>query len=1478
MKSYGSFARLAVVLVYLTTLLSFSPSSVAQSSASLPTTATSSILAADLASPQFMRDVPDLQGLISPGDGWTIGGGFLYWANCPLADTGGGYLRRWPLGGGRAVTIVNGKFCTNTATWAADESGLYYGNGSSILRRPASNPFMVETIAASAMPTSPIILNNGTTIWRDYIFWLANNTLYSAHKTSLSQLAAPEPLGANAHSLLFANDSYFYWFANGGLYRGAKACLAFGGGACIKDVVTSENGANVTDVTLSDFSLGTSTFPLWTSGTTIRGIVCRFVSTGQACSPGTTYSSALNNTVGNLTTDGQFLFWMENRADLCGSLGCSFGDNGRLMKWSLTQWPFAADPFKTPQQIACKQCYANYSISGNPGPVAVADGWVYFDTSHGLSRIRADAPPISWDMAFNGWEITQGIQNLNNDVPLVANKPTYVRVYGTKLSGPNAFNIEARLSGTAANGAALGALRAINGPQQFTTTGGTPNRASTNAGWLFQLPDSWTNAGTIKLSVQIDPRAGLSDPNRGNNTVSNQPFTFTHKAPVCAVFVPVRTVAPPSSTNDPNFWQMVNRFKTLWPVSDVWVYHQDNDVAELEIKWGGPFDLIPYPGYGPYELEEGGSFFNGIISDKDKVIISLIERDVFSDDPDKCDDAGARTHYVGMVHPQAPTGTTSGFANYEFAASWVKLPPHDASGTASSFTLPRAGSVMAQELSHNYNGLFDDRWKHVNCGGPDGTNPNYPYDPCKLDNRPASDAATYFGFDPLTHTPIAPTMAADYMSYGSNKWVSDYSWRGMLDEVQNRASSAVNLSAASNVVLVSGIISPTVQQGELNNAWVMPAGSLGPSSFRKWQALAAPKQHSHHEGTAESAHYRLRLLDPANTVLAEQDIVAVGGTHGIISQTLVFVSTFPAPAGQVARMELLDGNIMIGSRQIGSTPPTLSIINPVGGETVDDEMTLSWIASDPDQHDRLLFSVQYSPNNGQTWHSLLTNFPNRSGSDTVTLSLQGLTGIPASSSGGLIRVSASDGYNTTLATSPPFTVVNRAPAPHIDTSDRTLLPAGQTVVIHGSATDVEDGGLSGDSLRWMLNGIDIGSGQVQTIEGLAPGNHTITLTARDSAGKEATATQTLTIAPLAIPKTAAPSFDGDCNDPVYAAAARVPLAPDADGTQAFVSLVRTDGALFACFSGMKRTSGISPGTLAVVRVDSDYGRRGAAGANDRVFYTDEAGVVSTFNGNGTSYVVWNGSADAQISANATTWMAELRIDAGSIGGMNHVIGLNVEQAWVNWNGDRFPWPQRAGLANPSTWATAALGDVAQVTELAPASVAVGAGDTVVTINGSGFVDGATVHLNDLALATTVVSATQLQATIPAANLATAGIVNITVANPGLKATPSNAVPFSITNPVPHITQATLVGNVLTLTGNSFATGATVQFNGTAYPATGSGIQISVTLSEADRGSTADAPITVFNPGPGGGVSNVVTLDGGPVSAVHTVYLPLIAHQ
>ena len=79
--------------------------------------------------------------------------------------------------------------------------------------------------------------------------------------------------------------------------------------------------------------------------------------------------------------------------------------------------------------------------------------------------------------------------------------------------------------------------------------------------------------------------------------------------------------------------------------------------------------------------------------------------------------------------------------------------------------------------------------------------------------------------------------------------------------------------------------------------------------------------------------------------------------------------------------------------------------------------------------------------------------------------------------------------------------------------------------------------------------------------------------------------------------------------------------------------------------------------------------------------------------------------------------------------------------------------------------------------LSPGSKAPGSKTFTLTVNGTGFVSGATVYWNGATLTTTFVTSSQLTASVPAANVATAGTATITVQNPGTIA--SNPVHFQI---------------------------------------------------------------------------------------------------
>ncbi|MBI4771110.1 MAG: Ig-like domain repeat protein, partial [Chloroflexi bacterium] len=94
--------------------------------------------------------------------------------------------------------------------------------------------------------------------------------------------------------------------------------------------------------------------------------------------------------------------------------------------------------------------------------------------------------------------------------------------------------------------------------------------------------------------------------------------------------------------------------------------------------------------------------------------------------------------------------------------------------------------------------------------------------------------------------------------------------------------------------------------------------------------------------------------------------------------------------------------------------------------------------------------------------------------------------------------------------------------------------------------------------------------------------------------------------------------------------------------------------------------------------------------------------------------------------------------------------------------------------------------VPSLTGLSPTSATAGVAEFTLTVNGTGFVSGATVQWNGSNLSTSYVSATQLNATIPAANIASAGVAYLTAVNPGPTAA-SNPLAFYITEVVATVT-------------------------------------------------------------------------------------------
>ena len=694
---------------------------------------------------------------------------------------------------------------------------------------------------------------------------------------------------------------------------------------------------------------------------------------------------------------------------------------------------------------------------------------VYWGDGDGVKRLSIEASEVRVDLTIFDMEITQGIQNLDPatpDVPLVAEKTTFVRAYPFVDTADTPF-VTAWLRGFRGGVELPGSPVSPIDPTVYVTSRGV-YRPSLSETFNFWVPPSW-RSGTVEFQVEINPAGAIPESNTGNNTFSKT-VTFHSRPPVCPVMVPVRTHAPRYDIDSPGFWDIIGLMRRLWPVPDVWVYYQSDDDAEVELCWWG---IFPYPCSGPYELPD----------DDWKIIASLVIRDIFSDDPDECDDIDARTHYVGMVHPDTDTGTLLGYATYDWASAlFVKMltDPAD-SGNVPYFT-PRGGAILAHELAHN-----EDRM-HVDCGGAPDIDTGYPYPPCQIDNVGPD---RHYGFDSHSMSVIRPDEARDFMSYGGPQWVSDYTWEALFNRLGSSSSremaaaetlSPEVLTQAPEILVVTGVITETTGAASLEYLYRLPQGEIGEKKLRK---LGERQLSLFRSGAA----YSLDLQDTSGAVLASHSFNPPDPNEGGIHQQFLLTVPFEP---QTARVVLLREGAEKAARDVSPNLPQVHVLTPNGGEVISNELTIKWEAEDED-NDALLYTIQYSPDLGETWRVVATNVP------TITLTISDTISLPGSQQA-LIRVIANDGVNTGSDTSDePFTVLPHPPIAHIfSPADGATFAPGTQIILTGMGIDAEDGPLGDEALSWLVDGEYQGEGKELALTGLAPGSHVVALKATDS--------------------------------------------------------------------------------------------------------------------------------------------------------------------------------------------------------------------------------------------------------------------------------------------------------------------------------------------------------------------------------------------
>jgi hypothetical protein len=206
----------------------------------------------------------------------------------------------------------------------------------------------------------------------------------------------------------------------------------------------------------------------------------------------------------------------------------------------------------------------------------------------------------------------------------------------------------------------------------------------------------------------------------------------------------------------------------------------------------------------------------------------------------------------------------------------------------------------------------------------------------------------------------------------------------------------------------------------------------------------------------------------------------------------------------------------------------------------------------------------------------------------------------------------------------------------------------------------------------------------------------------------------------------------------------------------------------------------------------------------------------------------------------------------------------------------------------STLTLTITGSSLKLTSISPPAVTAGSASFTVTATGMGFVSGAAITLNDVALATSFDSATQLHASIAASAVATAGTITVGVTNPDK--TTSNTLLLAVT-PAPLGPVPTLVSIdpntspagiatplALTATGTNFVSGSWVMWSGVAVATTFlSATQLTASIPPGYFTNAHLGTANVFVVNPDSTVSNVlpftITASPGTVPVLTAIANP-----
>lgn len=717
-------------------------------------------------------------------------------------------------------------------------------------------------------------------------------------------------------------------------------------------------------------------------------------------------------------------------------------------------------------------------------------------------------PTLVTNYAITALEVTQGIQDLQNSVPLVRGKPAWVRAHVRRAEGNYSPPVSAQLW-RIVNGKYSG------GPIYPSNLGGkiapssSPSRSQLNDSFYFPIPADWLNTPTLQIEVEVNPQLinscanplicvfrwwrEVTETNYNDNTLRSPVLTLQSVPTMrLALYNVVYSKKSGNTTNwykanGTQLFEIEDWVRRAYPIANLDSRRSETTLDEASIyRW-----VKDDKGNNLYQLQ--ADLVNqrlGLVRNIDQTFNPNFVQQMryYGVVTDASGDfmRGLGGGYIAS----GPTGNaaTSGwgwwdtdntsygdwYAGHEIGHTWNRGHPAE------------AGYVSETKKGCGHNRVdFNYPYPDAVIGGknrlvPLGLGGNTQWLVIPPDR--------YYGFDIFLRGQVVygPDWT-DMMSYCNKQWISDYTYNAIRAQMQAEGlvQAAQVLGPAGEYAMIQGAFSDDLNTATLDTILHIPS-PVG-------QPLPEP------------GAFAIHLRGANHTLLASYPFTPTVYEDAADHHAYYINVAVPYPAG-VQQIEVRKGDTLLATRTVSANPPHVQLQSPNGGETISENgLTVTWAMSDADG-DPLAATVLFSADNGQRWQTLAVNI-----TDTqVALSFAALPGTTQ----GRIRVLVTDGVNTVQAESAGvFTVNSHVPeAAILAPAASATFVVSQTVLLHASGYDVEDGVLPDTAFVWRSDrdGL-VGTGAVLAVNTLRIGTHVITLQITDAANNTTTVNQTITI-------------------------------------------------------------------------------------------------------------------------------------------------------------------------------------------------------------------------------------------------------------------------------------------------------------------------------------------------------------------------------